>query len=53
VSGAQYRIDRHWSASVNINNVFDKTYYRTMGRSSNGNFYGEPRSAALILRASY
>ena len=50
---AQYRIDRHWSASVNINNVFDKTYYRTMGRSSNGNFYGEPRSAALILRASY
>lgn len=48
-----YDINKHASLSLNINNVFDKTYYRTVGSSSDGNWYGEPRNVILTLRASY
>lgn len=49
----QYRIDRHWSATLNLNNLFDKTYYKTVGSSGSGNWYGEPRSVKLTLRGSF
>jgi outer membrane receptor for ferric coprogen and ferric-rhodotorulic acid len=48
-----YRIDSHWSMALNLNNVFDKTYYRTVGSSAGGNYYGTPRSASLTLRGQY
>ncbi len=50
---AQYQISDNWSAQVNVNNLFDKTYYSTVGYLDYGNFYGTPRSAALTLRGRF
>lgn len=50
---AAYQLDPHWTVSANLNNVFDKTYYSTIGTSGYGNFYGEPRNFMLTLRAKY
>lgn len=46
---ARYQINPRWALSLNINNLFDKTYYTSPGR----NFYGEPRSAMLTLRGRF
>jgi len=48
-----YEIDRHYSLSLNVNNVFDRKYYASVGTTNTYNFYGEPRSFMLTLRASY
>lgn len=48
-----YRITDGLSAAVNVNNIFDKIYYQTVGTSNNGNFYGEPRNFMVTLRAKY
>lgn len=49
---ASYRINGKWSAQVNVNNVFDRSYYAMLGTLARGNYYGEPRSVSLMLRAS-
>ncbi|WP_343528928.1 TonB-dependent receptor [Sphingomonas sp.] len=46
---ATYRIDDRWSASVNIDNITDKSYYSGLG-GYNGFTYGDPRNAWLRLR---
>lgn len=48
-----YRINANWSAAFNLNNVFDKTYYQTIGSFTNGNWYGTPRNFLLTLRGRY
>lgn len=54
---AAYRIDKTWSLALNINNLFDRTYYSRLGTAGAfgpanfGNVYGEPRNAMLTLRA--
>ena len=48
-----YRIDDRWNLSLNVNNLFDKTYYATIGVPNGGNWYGEPRSATLTLRGTF
>ncbi|MFK3683164.1 TonB-dependent siderophore receptor [Pseudomonas sp. NPDC088890] len=50
---AEYRIDEHWDLTLNGNNLFDKKYYETVGTSSYGNYYGEPRNFMVTLRGSY
>lgn len=52
---AQYHFNKHWSAALNINNVFDKKYYQTVANTnpSAGNFYGEPRNFLGSIRYSY
>ncbi|MBK4989192.1 TonB-dependent siderophore receptor [Pseudomonas sp. S36] len=49
----EYRIDKHWTAAVNANNIFDKKYYQTVDSSSYGNWYGAPRNFALTLRGTF
>lgn len=49
----KYRVDDHWTVSVNGNNLFDKTYYQTTSSSANGNYYGEPRNYMLTLRGEF
>lgn len=49
----QYRIDEQWALALNVNNVFDKTYYATIGTPGGGNWYGEPRNATLTLRGRF
>ncbi len=44
-----YRIDRQWDLRLNVNNVFDRKYYRYIGWSTGGNSYGAPRNAMLTV----
>ncbi|MEE1888961.1 TonB-dependent siderophore receptor [Pseudomonas carassii] len=48
-----YRIDEHWSATLNANNLFDKKYYATVGNSAYNNFYGDPRNLMLTVRSRF
>lgn len=50
---AEYRLDDHWTLTYNLNNVFDKTYYSTVGSSVAANWYGEPRNHMLTLRGTF
>ncbi|MEG0859772.1 MAG: TonB-dependent siderophore receptor [Pseudomonas sp.] len=50
---ARYQIDEHWSMTYNVNNLFDKVYYQTVGSSSGGNYYGDPRNHMLTLRGEF
>lgn len=49
----EYQIDSHWSAQVNANNLFDKTYYQTVDSTAGGNWYGAPRNYMLTLRGTF
>ncbi|BAV63936.1 TonB-dependent siderophore receptor [Sphingobium cloacae] len=48
-----YQISPNLSASVNVNNIFDKRYYTTLTGIRRGNYYGEPRSFMISLRGKY
>ncbi len=48
-----YKIDNNWSVALNVANLFDKTYYQTIGAPAWGNFYGEPRNTTLTLRGKF
>ncbi|WP_455922758.1 TonB-dependent siderophore receptor [Pseudomonas putida] len=48
-----YRIDDHWTAAVNGNNLTDRTYYQSFSSPAWNNRYGEPRSFNLTLRGSF
>ncbi|CAN7276129.1 TonB-dependent siderophore receptor [Pseudorhodoferax sp. LjRoot39] len=50
---ASYRINRSWTAALNVGNVFDRTYWAVIGGVRNGNAYGMPRNATLTVRASF
>ena len=50
---ANYKVSDQINVSVNVNNIFDKTYYKKLGSLSSGNYYGDPRSFMLTLRAKY
>lgn len=50
---AEYRIDQHWSVGLNVNNLFDRKYYQTVGTTTGNNSYGMPRSWALTLRGGF
>jgi outer membrane receptor for ferric coprogen and ferric-rhodotorulic acid len=45
---SRYQFDEHVSASINVNNLFDKKYYERVG-FYNGVYWGEPRSLTLAL----
>lgn len=36
----RYQVNRNWSLALNVNDLFDKTDYRTVGAPGWGNFYG-------------
>lgn len=48
-----YRINRNLTASVNLNNLLDKQYCRTLGSISGSNWYGEPRNVSAKLTALF
>lgn len=51
--GANYRISESFGVSVKVNNLFDEKYYRSVGTTSSGNYYGEPRSILLQAKATF
>lgn len=48
-----YRINQQLSVALNINNLFDRSYYQSLSSTAWNNRYGEPRSAMLTLQAKY
>ncbi|EJN8871296.1 Fe(3+)-pyochelin receptor FptA [Pseudomonas aeruginosa] len=48
-----YKIDEHWTAAVNVNNLFDRTYYQSLYNPNWNNRYGEPRSFNVSLRGAF
>lgn len=48
-----YQVTPQWVLGVNVNNVFDRTYYEKVGSVSGSNWYGEPRSWTLSLRGQF
>jgi len=49
---ARYEISPRLSATVNVNNVFDRTYYSQIGFYNQG-WYGAPRNVMLSLQMRY
>lgn len=47
-----YRIDSHWLATLQVTNLFDKSYYARMPARFYS-VYGDPRNITLTLRAAY
>ncbi|VVN93761.1 TonB-dependent siderophore receptor [Pseudomonas fluorescens] len=45
---SRYEFDRHLSASLNVDNLFDEKYYDNVG-FYNGVFWGDPRTVTLSL----
>ncbi|WP_263832616.1 TonB-dependent siderophore receptor [Sulfurospirillum oryzae] len=51
---AKYQLDKHTELQLNINNLFDKTYYEGVGNGpANWYVYGAPRNAMLSMRYSF
>ena len=48
----KYQINPRWSATLNVNNLFDKRYYSTLSSFVNANYYGDPRNLVLTLRGA-
>ncbi|VFR23171.1 TonB-dependent siderophore receptor [plant metagenome] len=48
---AQYEVNRNLTATLNLNNVFDKAYFTNI--NANNGWYGEPRSAYVNLRYAF
>ena len=49
---ARYQITDNVSATLNVNNVFDKTYYTNIG-FYNSAYYGDPRNVMLSTRWNF
>ncbi|MBK0003592.1 TonB-dependent receptor [Erwinia sp. S38] len=48
-----YAINRNWSVALLGNNLFDKTYYSTIGSTSGGYWYGDPRNFLLSISGTF
>ncbi len=46
-------LTRNLTVQVNVNNLFDKHYFSTIGSIFGNNYYGEPRSFAAVLRSKF
>lgn len=50
---ARYQISEATSVQMNIDNLFDKTYYSAISEPGYGNFIGPERSVSLSLRHNF
>lgn len=48
---ASYAVNRQLDISLNVNNLFDRHYYGSIGADNGPNFFGDPRN--LLLTARY
>lgn len=44
---------KNGSVALDVNNIFDRHYYQTVGSSLSGNWYAEPRNVALTLYGQF
>lgn len=50
---ASYDVTKNTEISVNINNLFNKTYWQQLGSTTSGNYYGDGRNVMFNVRATY
>jgi outer-membrane receptor for ferric coprogen and ferric-rhodotorulic acid len=50
ISRGSYLFDEHLEVRLNINNLFDKHYYRSIGWTTGGNVFGAPRNVMLTAK---
>lgn len=50
---AAYKIDPNWTVGVDVENLFDRTYFDSTGYWTRGTTYGTPRSYMLTLRGDF
>ncbi|MBK5000449.1 TonB-dependent siderophore receptor [Pseudomonas sp. S31] len=50
---ASYRFNDNYSVQLNANNIFDRKYYRQIGTTATGYYWGDPRNMSVTLRASF
>ena len=50
---AEYRLTEKASVFLNVDNVFDQTYYNGISYPVHGQTFGEPRRASLTLTAAF
>ncbi len=48
----QYQVSKNLSATLNVNNIFDKSYYTNIG-FHNSAAYGEPRNFMVITHWNF
>jgi outer-membrane receptor for ferric coprogen and ferric-rhodotorulic acid len=48
-----YRVNERWNLALNVDNLFDRRYYQTIGTVKSGNWYGAPRNAMLTVRGEF
>lgn len=48
-----YRFDKTYSIQMNVNNLFDKVYYKKYAPTGIANYYGDPRNVMVTLRANF
>jgi outer membrane receptor for ferric coprogen and ferric-rhodotorulic acid len=48
-----YQVSDRALITLNINNLFDETYYENIRDVRFGNYYGAPRSAFVRLTVTY
>ena len=48
-----YRVNDDVTVRLSVNNLFDEVYYARISGVGRGNYYGEPRSVAVSIRAAY
>ena len=50
---ASWKLDQNWKVGLDVKNLFDKNYYKSVGELRRGNYYGDPRSYMLTLRGDF
>jgi outer membrane receptor for ferric coprogen and ferric-rhodotorulic acid len=48
-----YRVNDTWSLQLNINNLFDKVYFKKYAATGISNYYGDPRNVMLTMRMKF
>ena len=48
-----YRINDHWTAAINANNIFDRRYYAGLFMHQFTNHYGDPRNLSVSLTGHF
>ncbi|HDS1737763.1 TonB-dependent receptor [Pseudomonas sp. BP8] len=49
----KYRFNDNYSVQLNANNLFDKKYYRQIGTTATGYYWGDPRNVSVTLRGTF
>lgn len=50
---AVYDVNKNLAVQFNVDNLFDRKYYQTVGNTDYWNFFGTPRTFRLALRATF